>query len=534
MQNRFYNCLFILVVAIVLVNCANRGTPSGGEKDIEPPKIIKSVPENFSTNFTAKEIKIYFDEYIKLKKISKQLVISPPMKKTPEITPASAASKYIRIKIYDTLQPNTTYAFNFGNSIVDNNEENPFKYYRYVFSTGDFIDSLTVKGRILDAVNFKTDEFVSVALYEADSTYTDSLIYKEVPKYITNTLDSVTTFSIENVRAGKYMLRALKDGNSDNKFQSKIDKIAFLEDPITVPTEEEYELKLFSEAPEYKASKPRYVAGEKIIFGYEGDYKNMKIELLSKISEYKSRYFKDEKTDTLNYYFSPKIKADSLVYKVSNATVIDTFTVRIKDEERDSLMVNTFPKGNINFKEDFTVYANIPFTALNEKKISILDKDSLAVPFKTAFDTLRNTYKFSFDKTEENTYKIQMLPEALTDFFENKNDTLNFSLRTKSKSSYSNVRVKIHNAKYPIIVQLTDEKGDVKAEQYASEAKPLDFEYLDSKTYYLRVIFDTNKNGVYDTGNYLKQQQPERISYSEKAIEARSGWDEVIDFTLSD
>src|SRR5690606_18201481 len=138
-----------------------------------------------------------------------------------------------------------TYAFNFGNSISDNNEGNPFPYYKYVFSTGDYIDSLSVKGVILDVEKSAPDSFVSVMLYEVDSTYTDSVIYKKPPKYITNTLDSATTFSIDNVKAGTYRLVAIKDANSDNKFQQKTDKIGFHEHFINVPTDSLYTLKLF-------------------------------------------------------------------------------------------------------------------------------------------------------------------------------------------------------------------------------------------------------------------------------------------------
>ena len=164
----------------MIVNCANRGTPSGGEIDKTPPVIVKSIPENYSTNFSAKEIRIYFDEYVKTKNLQQQLIISPPMKSQPEITPLGSASKYINIKIYDTLLPNTTYAFNFGNSIVDNNEENPYPYYRYVFSTGENIDSLTVSGNIMDNLEREADDFVSIMLYEVDSTFTDSIIFNEV------------------------------------------------------------------------------------------------------------------------------------------------------------------------------------------------------------------------------------------------------------------------------------------------------------------------------------------------------------------
>ena len=133
MQKKLSNFIFIITISAFLINCANRGTPQGGVKDSEPPKILKSVPKNYSTNFKGKEIKIYFDEYVKLKNLQKQLIISPPMKTQPEILPLGTASKYITIKIFDTLQPNMTYAFNFGQSVVDNNEDNPFPFYRYVF-----------------------------------------------------------------------------------------------------------------------------------------------------------------------------------------------------------------------------------------------------------------------------------------------------------------------------------------------------------------------------------------------------------------
>ena len=118
------------------------------------------------------------------------------------------------IKILDTLKPNTTYAINFGTSIVDNNEGNPLSYFRYVFSTGNVIDSLSLKGYVKNALERKTDDFVSVMLYEIDSTYTDSLVFKSKPRYVTNTLDSVTEFNIQNIKAGTYQLIALKERKS--------------------------------------------------------------------------------------------------------------------------------------------------------------------------------------------------------------------------------------------------------------------------------------------------------------------------------
>ena len=125
-----------------------------------------------------------------------------------------------------------------------------------------------------------------------------------------------------------------------------------------------------------------------------------------------------------------------------------------------------------------------------------------------------------------------MLPNTFEDFFGNVNDTLNFTLRTKTFADYANIRVKLQNAVYPVIVQLTDEKGDVKYEQFAAEDQLFDFRNLNVGTYFLRVVFDTNGNQKWDSGRYLKQQQPERISYFPESIDGRAGWDQIFEFIL--
>lgn len=533
MGQTFFKISFLTIVIALVSSCANRGTPSGGALDIVPPKIIRSAPENFSTNFTAKEIRIYFDEYIKIKDVQKQLIISPPMDPEPDITPMGTASKYIKIVINDTLDANTTYAFNFGQSIVDNNEDNPYPYYKYVFSTGSFIDSLSVKGTITDAEKLKPDSFVSVMLYEVDSTFNDSIVYKKKPKYVTNTLDSLTTFSIENIKVGNYLLVALKDENRNFTFQQRTDKIGFYERIISVPTDSSYKIKLFKEVADFKAERPRQVAGQKIAFGYQGEYKDMAIEMLeNKPDDFEERVTKDKAADTLYYWYKPKLELDSTVFVVRNKMYIDTLKHRFRDMEKDSLIVRSVQTGGGNFDDDFTVEGTIPFTQIDESKIKIMDKDSVDVPFKTKMDTLRNTYSFQFEKKEANAYSISALPEAFTDFFGNVNDTLKFSLQTKAFDQYGNIRVNLVNESYPIIVQLTDDKGVVKYEKFASEPRMFDFRNIAPNTYYLRVIFDTNGNQKWDTGSYLNKRQPERISYFPELLDGRAGWDLVQEFIL--
>lgn len=517
---------FILAISIgaIFINCANRGNPEGGPKDELPPVIMSSEPENYSTNFEGTEIEVVFDEYIKIKDLTKQLIISPPMETKPEITPLGSASKKITIKILDTLPPNATYAFNFGNSITDNNEGNPYPYYRYVFSTGDYIDSLSVKGNIIDAINKEPETFVNVALYEIDSTFTDSIVFKDLPKYITNTLDSLTSFSIDNIKAGKYMLVALKDNNGDNKFQQKTDQIGFHKSFIEVPTDSTFTLKLFFEHLDFKATRPRLISGEKIAFGYEGDYKDMVIKIISETPpEYEYRITKDKETDSLNYWYKPRLEVDSLLFNVTHPNFEKDFTVRISEQKRDSLIIETSPSGTIGYNEDFKIIGSTPFADFDASKIHVMDKDSIQIDFNTKFDTITNTYVFSFDKKEDNAYKMEILPEAFTDFFDNKNDTLNYALKTQKASSFGYARFTLVNATYPLIIQLTDTKGEVKFEEYATTEGVVDFSNLKPGNFLIRIIHDTNGNKKHDTGNYLKKIQPERVSFFQE-IEIRADW----------
>ncbi len=533
MFKAYYKLILFVGILVMLVNCANRGTPSGGEKDTEPPKILRSSPENYTTNFKQLEIKVHFDEYVKIKNVQKQLIVSPPMDPAPDVSPMGSASKYITIKINDSLRPNTTYSFNFGQSIVDNNEENPFAYYKYIFSTGSYIDSLSVKGAIVDAEKREAEKFVTVMLYEVDSTFTDSTVFKTKPLYVTNTLDSVSTFSIDNIKAGKYRLVALKDENSNYTYQQKSDKIGFYDKEITVPTDSFYELKLFKEIADFKMERPIQIAKQKIQFGYRGDPKATTIEMIEgKPAGFEYRIVKDPQKDTLYYWYKPNVALDTTLFVIKNKTYTDTLKHRFRELKVDSLKITASVSGSIDYDKDFSIEANVPFDKLDEERIKIIDKDSINIAFKTEFDTLKNSYRFEFDKSEDNAYKIQFLPEAITDFFGNVNDTLNYALKTKKYSELSDVRVSLINAEYPLIVQLTDSKGVVKYEQFSDEPRMFDFRHITPGTYYLRVVYDTNGNRKWDTGNYLKKIQPERISYMEKIVDARTGWDLVEEFTL--
>jgi uncharacterized protein (DUF2141 family) len=537
MFKRFFAFSFLILIGIALAQCARRGRPSGGPKDVTPPVLVKAEPANMTINFDTNKIRLYFDELVKLEDVQEQLIVSPPLKYMPDITPQGGANKFVEIRIKDTLRENTTYTLNFGQSIVDNNEGNPSSFLTYVFSTGDYIDSLEVKGAIRDAYNQKADEFVSVMLYEIDTAYTDSTIFKKPPNYITNTLDSAVIFTLRNLKEGKYAMFALKDASRNNIFDQNTDKIAFLQDTIAIPTDSTYRLDLFQEIPNYKIAVPSLAASNKIIFGYYGDGKAIEIAPLSTIPDtVNTKIAKEREKDSLNFWFTP-FEMDSLVFTVKNNTLqaIDTFTVKNRKVDADSLILKPNQSGTLSFTEPFSIEANTPLVGIDSTKVGLMNKDSLAIDFSFNLDSLGNKVDIGFIKEPNENYELEILPGAITDFFGNENDSLKIRLGTKSYADFGNLSLSItaEEANYPLIVQLTNEKGETKQEIYATEPKSFEFTNIEPAKYRIRVIFDANGNGQWDTGNYLKRIQPERVSYYPDVIEMRANWEKNETFIIS-
>ncbi|WP_339664297.1 Ig-like domain-containing protein [Maribacter arcticus] len=536
MSRKILGFIFVFIIVLVSYQCAQRGTPTGGPKDIAPPELIRAEPPNMSINFKEQKIRLYFNELVKLKDIQKQLIISPPLKYTPILSPQGNANKYVEITIKDTLADNTTYTLNFGQGIVDNNEENPLPFFTYVFSTGDYIDSLELTGVIKDAFNKKVDEFVSVMLYKIDSSYTDSTLYKKPPNYITNTLDSAVIFKLKNLKEGKYALFALKDNAGNNLFDQKTDKIGFVEDTINLPTDSIYLLNLFKEIPDYGVAVPSMVASNKISFGYYGDGSAINIETITKLPDtVKSIITKEREKDTLNFWFTP-YAMDSILFAITNDNlkISDTFNVKSRKVAFDSLRLSLNQQGNIEFDKPINILVNTPLVSFDSTKIKLTDKDTLLVANNLKLDTLENQLNFDFKILPNQSYKIELLPGAITDFFDNTNDTVVYNLRTKSVADYGNLSLELNgnNIKYPIIVQLTNEKGDLQREIYANQPQTYAFNNLNPGKYMARVIFDSNKNRKWDTGNFLKKIQPEKISYYPSLIELRANWEKIETFNL--
>ncbi len=219
---------FAVVPSIFLVwSCANPVAPTGGPKDETPPVVLSSEPLNRSVNFTGKEIRLTFDEFVQVKNTNEQVVISPPFKKNPEY---QIRGKSVVIRFDDTLKSHTTYTLFFGESISDITESNPLVNYWCVFSTGPVIDSLSLKGTVRNAFTLMPEENVLVMLYEPAG---DSVPYKERPFYVSRS-NKEGQFRFYNLRNQPLQLFALKESNGNYLYDAVNEWIAF-SDTLVLP-----------------------------------------------------------------------------------------------------------------------------------------------------------------------------------------------------------------------------------------------------------------------------------------------------------
>ena len=532
------NLVYILFSLIILFGCAKRGTPTGGPKDSIPPILVNASPKLNSTNFDSEEIRLTFDEWIKLDKVQDQLIISPPLEKSSyEIKPLSGVTKKVFLNFLDSLAPETTYTINFGNSIKDNNENNPLTFFSYTFSTGETIDSLYIRGNTKDAFSQESDEFISLQLYRVDSLFKDSIVFQNKPTYISNTLDS-TNYKFQNLKEGKYLLIALKDVDNNYFFDPFYDKIGFIDSMITLPRDSVIDLKLFKEETEIIWDKPHFINSEKIGFGYYGKLDLDKIKIESNIPDSVNYVFiKEKETDTLNLWLS-RNSFDSLNFSLIETDTIKLTTVKF-DRKRDSLIdslnISSKTVNVIHLKESFKISSNIPLNKIQDSLITIRDIDSLIIPFTTSINDRLDEIDIDFEVSPSDDYNIFIKPRAIKDIRGTENDTLQFNVVSQTLEDYGNVFLDVianNDSKY--ILHLLDSNSNIIREfKNVNSLSTYIFDYIRPGKYTFRLIEDLNSNDLWDTGNYLKQVQPEPVYYFPSELDVRANWDLNETFNLN-
>jgi uncharacterized protein (DUF2141 family) len=531
--------IHIVLSIVVISGCAKRGSPTGGPVDSIPPVLINASPKINSLNFDSKEIRLTFDEFIKLDNVDEQLIISPPINKSSyEVKPLNGVTKKVFLEFIDSLETETTYSINFGNSIKDNNEGNPLTFFSYTFSTGETIDSLYVRGNISDAFDKETDDYISIHLYRIDSIFNDSIIFNNRPTYISNSLDS-TSYQFKNIKEGKYLILALKDIDNNYFFDPFYDKIGFIDSLITLPRDSIINFKLFKEETSLIWDKPHFINSEKIGFGYYGklDLKNIKIES-SLPDSVNYTYTKENAKDTLIFWLS-RNSFDSLNFNLIEKDTTKLVTVkfdRAKDTLIDSLSISSKTTSLIHLKETFKLSSNIPLKNIQDSLITIRDIDSVIVPFTTSINDNLDQIDIKFEVSPSDNYRLFILPEAIKDIRGvSNNDTLQYNVVSQSLEDYGNVYLDvIRNSNSKFILQMIDSNGDViRVFKNVNQDATYNFDYVRPGKYIFRLIEDANNNDKWDTGNYLKKIKPERVYYFSNELEVRANWDLNETFNLN-
>lgn len=348
-------CCTVYAVSILGSGCAQIGAPTGGPRDTIPPKLLNANPPNRTINFKGNRITLSYDEYVQLQKLQDNLLINP----TPKIIPnVDSKLKTVSIKIRDTLQPNTTYRFNFGNAIADYTEGNPIKNFSYIFSTGSYIDSLQFSGNVQVAETGKPDSTLLVFLYK---DLDDSAVLKHKPRYITR-LDSSGNFTFRNLPGGIYNIYALKDESGQRIYNNTDELFAFSDSTIKV-NDSTKSVKLFAyqeEKPKPKPSSTSTTSSKKEL-KYTTSISNNRQDLLTPLTIEFNRKLKNfdslkiQLTDTLlNAYKSAIVSIDTTGKKITIANKwIDNSDYRLiipKDFATDTLGVALLKSDTIHFK----------------------------------------------------------------------------------------------------------------------------------------------------------------------------------------
>ena len=520
------NILLLGGLLLTTVQCAKRASPTGGPRDSLPPVLINASPKLNTVFFDKEEFNLTFDEYVTLKDISKQLIISPPLSSSQyKVYPVTGASKKVTLKLLDSLMDNTTYTFNFGESINDFNESNPSSYLTYTLSTGATIDSLYIKGRVTDAFERETERYISLQLYPVDSIYKDSVIFTEKPLYVTSTLDT-TIFRFQNLRAGKYAIIALEDKAGNYFFDQNIDKIGFVDRLIELPQDSILDFRLFQEKANFFWDKPYFINEHHIALAYYGEREDESYKMVSQVPEsFESLVTQNRETDTLDYWFRGA-ELDSLQFEFNIKDSLQIKTVYFKNPTPDSLVVDKNTSGSLRLLEKFELKTNLPITEVNSEQVKVTNIDTLPVPASLKIQENYDRITIDFEVIPNDRYEITLLPNALVDFWGNTNDTLVYRTSTKKIEDYGNIFLRVqHQSPHPYIIELL--KGDEVFRRYDTplEGGNYSFKLLDAAKYRVRLIEDANQNKKWDTGNYLEKIQPEQVIYYWKEIDVRANWD---------
>ncbi len=572
-KKQIFNQLYIVSIVLGIVSaCANPGTPTGGKKDETPPVIKESTPAPNSLNYKGKEVTITFDEIIQLKEVNQKLVVSPPLNKQPAII---SRGDELLVTFDEPLQENTTYTLDFADAITDNNEGNVLKDFRFSFSTGTIVDSLSISGNVWMANDLSPANGVLVFIHEnlADSAFT-----KLVPIRLAKT-DAKGHFSINNIRPGSYRIYALDDANRDYKYDQPAEKIAWLDD-IIIP-KFEYKEVTDSIKPDSVSihQKLFYLPDSLNLFLFQGEdpsqylvkderpekacinlifKKNLETLIIQPVDTvFKAGWSQREcsiNKDSVKIWITDPdiyerdsitlsigyLQADSLNQIKLKTDTITYYHFEIADKKKKK---NDAPKelpslqllnlkSTIDLYSTYTFSTNSAITHFNPEGFHLFEiPDSIPLPINMLIeqDSLSiRQFIITYPWKPGGKYQLEIDSASLVDVYYLANKPIKQKFSIKTVDSYGTIYITIDNLQSNWIVQITNTSDVVLRQSKVPENGKIAFRYVPPGDYMFKIIVDNNKNNKWDSGDWGKKQKPEEVIYYPSKLLIRANWDQEV------
>ncbi len=555
----------------LFTRCANVGvSPQGGPKDTLPPRVVGVSPPYNSTNLWPRRITIDFDEYVQLKNLQNEFFTSPFLERRPTVT---VKGRGIVIDINTDLDSNTTYVFNLGSSVVDNNEGNPYYGLKYVFSTGDYVDSLYMSGLVTDAATMDSVPGAYLLFYDpaVDSVPDyDSVVFNSQALAVARTMPN-GIFVHSNLKPMDYRVYAMLDKNGNQVYDPGVDHIAFLDStvhPEKLPSfmlwydttvmytvaEPQLFFRTFVENPERRqnlssSSRPEQ---QQLIMRFSS--KNPVIERFdirgidpANIIVEQTR----EERDSILYWidldpeFIPDTLRADLVYERHDSIgnlyfheqelsfvynrpfVSERERKKMEEEEaqdtirKSKMKMTFFPSSTtVNPDENFQMRFDLPVRRMDTGRMTLTHTDlkgeSEEVPFRILQDTLHiRNFTVVSDWRDADKYSLLIPSGAIETIDGELNDTItyNFSILDPEKLAVIILNLYNTNPEYEYIVQVLEEKGtrSLKERAHLTEGRDT-LNYIPTGTVRLKFTEDRNRNGKWDTGDLVRRIQPENVA----------------------
>ena len=461
--------IFSFLKILVLNSCANIIPPTGGPRDSLPPVLIKSVPADSTLNFKDNKITLTFNEYILLDNtIQQTLIMSPTPNQAPYV---KGLLQNVTIRLKDSLKPNTTYSIDFGNGIKDVNENNPYKNFTYVFSTGNTIATGHLSGQVQLAQTGTHDSTLIVILH---NNLNDSAIKKVKPYYYTR-LDSAGRFNFRFLENGMYNVFVLPNDYT-KKYDDSTKMFAFANEAVNISDSTSPASLMLYAYNQYPLGKEQSNA--------------------------------------------PEATASPAKKKTDTATSIK-FITNLQQGKQDLLnnLILTFQKRLAKFD-----FSKISLTDTNYKPIT---------GYTIVADSLDSVFTLKYPWKEEQYFKLLIQKDAFTDSTGKtiaKNDTLN--IVTASEADYGSLRLMFSNIvinRNPVLQFVQNDKIiDSVALTQALFYRKL----YKSGDYDLRILYDDDKNLTWAPGNYYLKKQPEIVIRIPHKLNVKQNWDNEVNIQL--